>query len=74
MNAQLDARLLAIGIDATTRTAGRARRKHQHGGALTVTLLLVALAAAYFGVRSLPTSPAPNTAAPSAVAGGDFIK
>lgn len=75
MNAQLDARLLAIGIDATTRTAGHKRRKQRHGSALTVAIAIAALAAAYFGLRMIPAPLASNTAnIPVAVAGGVLLQ
>jgi hypothetical protein len=50
VNARLEARLLAHGIDAVTLSAGhrRKRRNHYYGPAMTIALLLVAFAALAF--------------------------
>lgn len=71
MNSQLDVRLLRIGIDVATNSAGRARRKQRHGSSLTAAIVIAALVVAYFGLRMVPTSSRANTAnLPVAVAGG----
>jgi hypothetical protein len=45
MHASLEVRLLAHGIDATTMSAGRARKRNRsYGPALTLAVALIALA------------------------------
>jgi hypothetical protein len=70
MNSQLDARLLRIGIDVATNSAGRARRKQRHGSGLTVAIIIAALAVAYFGLHMFTKPPSSAIDLPANAGGG----